>query len=89
MAAQHLQLEQDGEGAGENWWCVLFPPLCFSNGTADPEIDTEQNADTGVTLRFKIVEVFQEAKHSLSRALQKFFKQTGNNMFYMVEYRLS
>jgi stage II sporulation protein R len=26
-----------GEGAGANWWCVLFPPLCFldfSNGTA-------------------------------------------------------
>ncbi len=25
-----------GEGAGENWWCVLFPPLCFvdvSHGT--------------------------------------------------------
>lgn len=19
-----------GEGAGENWWCVLFPPLCFT-----------------------------------------------------------
>ncbi|WP_438447506.1 stage II sporulation protein R [Gorillibacterium sp. sgz5001074] len=18
-----------GEGAGQNWWCVLFPPLCF------------------------------------------------------------
>ena len=63
-----------GDAIGQNWWCVLFPPLCFSNGTADPEIDTEQNADTGVTLRFKIVEVFQEAKHSLSRALQKFFK---------------
>ncbi|WP_409303235.1 stage II sporulation protein R [Peribacillus sp. SCS-155] len=26
-----------GEGEGDNWWCVLFPPLCFldfSNGTA-------------------------------------------------------
>lgn len=26
-----------GEGSGANWWCVLFPPLCFldfSNGTA-------------------------------------------------------
>ncbi|PAV31372.1 stage II sporulation protein R [Virgibacillus profundi] len=26
-----------GEGKGANWWCVLFPPLCFldfSNGTA-------------------------------------------------------
>lgn len=25
-----------GEGKGDNWWCVLFPPLCFldfSNGT--------------------------------------------------------
>lgn len=25
-----------GEGEGSNWWCVLFPPLCFldfSNGT--------------------------------------------------------
>lgn len=19
-----------GEGIGDNWWCVLFPPLCFS-----------------------------------------------------------
>lgn len=19
-----------GEGRGENWWCVLFPPLCFA-----------------------------------------------------------
>ncbi len=18
-----------GEGQGQNWWCVLFPPLCF------------------------------------------------------------
>jgi stage II sporulation protein R len=26
-----------GQGKGENWWCVLFPPLCFidmSNGDA-------------------------------------------------------
>ena len=26
-----------GEGTGANWWCVLFPPLCFldfSNGEA-------------------------------------------------------
>jgi len=22
-----------GDGAGENWWCVLFPPLCVINGT--------------------------------------------------------
>ncbi|PQQ66153.1 stage II sporulation protein R [Acetivibrio saccincola] len=22
-----------GEGTGENWWCVLFPPLCFVDAT--------------------------------------------------------
>ncbi|MBA4495942.1 stage II sporulation protein R [Paenactinomyces guangxiensis] len=29
-----------GEGKGDNWWCVLFPPLCFvdmSNGDAVPQ----------------------------------------------------
>lgn len=24
-----------GEGAGDNWWCVIYPPLCFTSGTAD------------------------------------------------------
>lgn len=22
-----------GQGSGQNWWCVLFPPLCFIDGT--------------------------------------------------------
>ena len=22
-----------GSGTGQNWWCVLFPPLCFVNNT--------------------------------------------------------
>ncbi|MWC27269.1 stage II sporulation protein R [Paenibacillus sp. MMS18-CY102] len=28
-----------GDGAGQNWWCVLFPPLCFvdaASGEAEP-----------------------------------------------------
>ncbi|MGN1097305.1 MAG: stage II sporulation protein R [Clostridia bacterium] len=24
-----------GEGKGENWWCVLFPPLCYVKGSVD------------------------------------------------------
>lgn len=23
-----------GEGEGNNWWCVMFPPLCFTNSSA-------------------------------------------------------
>ena len=33
-----------GEGEGSNWWCVLFPPLCFvdfSDGTSVSEASTE------------------------------------------------
>ncbi|KMY42948.1 hypothetical protein AC622_00600 [Bacillus sp. FJAT-27916] len=36
-----------GEGEGENWWCVLFPPLCFldfNSGTAVKAQTTEEEA---------------------------------------------
>lgn len=31
-----------GEGQGRNWWCVMFPPLCFvdeNNGVIDKDTD--------------------------------------------------
>ncbi len=38
-----------GEGKGSNWWCVLFPPLCFidfSNGsTVAEDSENEQSED--------------------------------------------
>ncbi|MDQ0269273.1 stage II sporulation protein R [Cytobacillus purgationiresistens] len=37
-----------GEGEGANWWCVLFPPLCFldfSNGVAVSEGFTEDKKE--------------------------------------------
>ncbi|UOQ46389.1 stage II sporulation protein R [Halobacillus salinarum] len=42
-----------GKGEGDNWWCVLFPPLCFldfSNGTSvakaeEDQPEQEQQAD--------------------------------------------
>lgn len=24
-----------GEGSGENWWCVMFPPLCFTDSSIE------------------------------------------------------
>lgn len=34
-----------GEGAGKNWWCVLFPPLCFVDGTTDKSDASEKMKD--------------------------------------------
>lgn len=41
-----------GEGGGANWWCVLYPPLCFldfSSGTAvsSPGFQDEQGKPAG------------------------------------------
>ena len=24
-----------GSGTGDNWWCVIYPPLCFTSASAD------------------------------------------------------
>lgn len=63
-----------GEAKGQNWWCSLFPPLCFvdiSSGIIDEdaEKDLEENLTeeefaiiTGsseeIKLKFKILELF-------------------------------
>lgn len=66
-----------GEGAGHNWWCVVFPPLCTEalaeGGTADAfrSLD-EESADliAGQTgeydLRFRIVDWWGELRERLS-----------------------
>lgn len=59
-----------GEGAGENWWCVLFPPMCLSAASVN-RTDTvplgltgeqykliTETDDPRYTVRFKILEVF-------------------------------
>lgn len=70
-AGEYLSLRVSiGEAKGQNWWCVLFPPLCLSAASADTKAtclsaglteeqyrlitDTE---DTKYKLRFKILEV--------------------------------
>jgi len=58
-----------GEGQGQNWWCVLFPPLCFvdmSSGDAvQPEDANSLNsaeknevAANDVEIRFFLGDVF-------------------------------
>lgn len=41
-----------GEGKGDNWWCVLFPPICF----------TEINENDDVEYKLFITELFDKFK---------------------------
>ena len=67
-----------GEAKGKNWWCVMFPSLCFvdiSNGVVPEEskenlqanLDYEDynlisSDDAEYKLKFKLVELFENAK---------------------------
>ncbi|MCM3398840.1 stage II sporulation protein R [Oceanobacillus profundus] len=37
-----------GEGNGSNWWCVLFPPLCFLDFSGGTTVAEAADADTVV-----------------------------------------
>lgn len=56
-----------GEGAGKNWWCVMFPPMCLptvsSKGSTEDVLDSQENeivTNSGkYKVRFKIVEWYE------------------------------
>ncbi len=37
-----------GDGQGHNWWCVLFPPLCFVNGSSGREATPVMDVPPGL-----------------------------------------
>lgn len=72
-----------GSGEGHNWWCVMYPPLCFKEGeevtlSRESEKFLRENLDSDtyeiitkkdneVVVKFKIVEIVQELKEKFSK----------------------
>lgn len=65
-----------GEGAGQNWWCVVFPPLCLatvSEQTAETLGDTLDSRevalitgeDQGYVIKFRAIEWWEGVKRRL------------------------
>ena len=62
-----------GEGEGQNWWCIVFPPLCLTAvegdklqsvmGREDYGIVTEEE---GYILRFRLIEWWGEFMNCIS-----------------------
>lgn len=71
-----------GDGGGQNWWCVLYPPLCFSKSAlgeisdADKEklskmmndFEYEMISDENIKLKpaFKAVEIWENIKEKFN-----------------------
>ncbi len=59
-----------GKASGQNWWCVLFPPLCVSaaevneglekSGLSDSEISLVTSEKPKYKLKFKILELIEK-----------------------------
>lgn len=62
-----------GEGEGHNWWCVMFPPMCFSMAEENDDLAqvlTEEQLEitenkSRYEYRLKIVEIYNELKEKL------------------------
>lgn len=67
---------QIGKAEGKNWWCVMFPPLCFVDETysivdeesgdtlknilTDEEYNTLTNKKTPIKIKLKIIDLIKD-----------------------------
>ena len=53
-----------GEGKGRNWWCVLFPPLCFTDSNVSISGKyTDQTPDAHIQFKLKSVELLKSLQN--------------------------
>lgn len=72
-----------GEAKGQNWWCVMFPPLCFVDVTSgvvpeeskevikenlsEEEYELLSKNSNDINFKFKIIEIFQNLEIKLAQ----------------------
>lgn len=76
-AGEYLSLKvMIGGGAGQNWWCVLYPPICLSAASAEEELVSAgftpeqmqiitEGESTRYKIKFKILEEASRIWHGL------------------------
>lgn len=68
-----------GEAKGENWWCVMFPPLCFVDITSGivPEESKEQLENNLSEEEFALISDRSDSKIQFKFKILEFFNQNG------------
>ena len=72
-----------GEGGGQNWWCVVFPPLCLGSvteevaataaqaGLSEDQVSLITGRDGGYVLKFKLIEWWDSLVQALGLERQR------------------
>ena len=67
-----------GEAEGQNWWCVLFPPLCLS-AASDKVSNEEAFIAVGLNSdQYKIITESEDATYYLRFKILEAIKSAGN-----------
>lgn len=65
-----------GEAAGQNWWCVLFPPICMSAATATKEEAEDAFVAVGFTPeQYRIITETDEMTYKLKFKFLEFLEE--------------
>lgn len=67
-----------GDGAGRNWWCVVYPPLCMTAasdvaqtgiacGMEQEDMSLMQEEDEGYQIKFRCVELWEQLRQWLHK----------------------
>ena len=68
-----------GEGDGQNWWCVVFPPLCLGSvsetsaqtaldaGLSEQQVALLTGESGGYVVKFKALELWEQVKMAFQR----------------------
>ena len=64
-----------GEAKGQNWWCVLYPPMCIPAAQPTQELNDVLNesemeivtSEPKYEIRFACVELFERLKEALEK----------------------
>ncbi len=75
-----------GNGQGKNWWCVMFPPLCFVDLAQEANLGEEEfrevlskeememlknGTKVPIKIKFKVAEIYKSLNSKISRLIRK------------------
>lgn len=75
-----------GNGDGANWWCVLFPPLCFLDFSNGEAVKEQEDKEASKKQTEKVLEDVT-AKAEKAKKEENEEKEDGTEVkFFLVEW---
>lgn len=76
-----------GEGKGQNWWCVVFPPLCLvENDDSSYRSRLDMSEEDKIQLKSKILEIMENSKRDKHNLIKGIYLQNAVDAFFVKKW---